>query len=207
MKVLNGAIAIPCALLAAGFAIFFAAQPALSHRDKDRPQRQTSQVGGFGGPFSLINELGQVVSDKDFRGKLMVVYFGYTHCPDICPLDAASIGAAMDLLGAAAKRVQPLFISIDPERDTPQRLKEWLGAIHPSFVGLTGMRSAVAAAARAYRVVYERVETASSHDVTFNHPGLIYIMGLDGSFLFLLPAGTPPEIISEELRAVLAKAK
>lgn len=160
----------------------------------------------FGGPFMLLDHRGEAAKDTDFLGKLMLVYFGYTHCPDICPIDARNIGAAMDVLGDASSGVQPVFITIDPERDDPKRLAEWLGAIHPRFVGLTGTRDQIAAIAKAYKVVFERVESAEGYDYTFNHPGLTYVIDVDGHFRFLLPPGTDPETIATEIRVVLPEA-
>src|SRR3546814_2844056 len=98
-----------------------------------------------------MDHSGREVTERTYLGLLQVIYFGYTHCPDICPIDAANIAQAVDLLGPAAKVVQPLFITIDPARDTAQRLSEWLAAVHPRFVGLTGPERAVAAATKAFR--------------------------------------------------------
>lgn len=179
---------------------------AASHADaheRKQASQQALPAGEFGGPFMLIDQTGTEVTERTFLGRVMVIYFGYTHCPDICPIDAANIAQAVDLLGSAGQEVQPLFITIDPRRDTPERLSEWLGAIHPRFIGLTGTEQAVASTAKAFKVIYERVETAKGYDYAVNHPGLTYVMNRNGEFLFLLPPGTPPEVIAEELRTVL----
>lgn len=176
---------------------------AHSHSPSKVPSEDVNIADGFGGPFMLVNHHGDPAKDTDFLGKLMLVYFGYTHCPDICPIDARNIGTAIDLLGDASPGVQPVFITIDPKRDDPKRLAEWLGAIHPRFIGLTGTPDQVAAVAKAYKVVFKRVETASGYDYAITHPGLIYMMDADGHFLFLLPPGTDPETIATEIRALL----
>ena len=187
---------------AAAAVITLAASQAGAHERKPA-EPNALPAGEFGGPFVLVDHQGRMVTERTYLGLMQVIYFGYTHCPDICPIDAANIAQAVDLLGPAAKEVQPLFITIDPARDTAQRLSEWLGAIHPRFVGLTGPEHTVAAATKAFKVVYEKVETANGYDYAVAHPGLIYVIDRDGHFLFLLPPGTPPEVIAEELRAAL----
>src|SRR3546814_14867725 len=113
-------------------------------------------AGDFGGPVVLMDHSGREVTERTYLGRLQVIYFGYTHCPDICPIDAANIAQAVDLLGPAAKAVPPLFIPIDPARDTPQRLSEWLAAVHPRFVAPTGPERAIAAATPAFTLVSDK---------------------------------------------------
>jgi cytochrome oxidase Cu insertion factor (SCO1/SenC/PrrC family) len=102
----------------------------------------------IGGPFALTDQTGQPRSDADFRGKLMLVYFGFTNCPDICPTDLQQMGLAVDRLGLAGQMVQPVFITVDPERDTAKHLKDYMPMFHPRFIGLTGDAVAIEAAAR-----------------------------------------------------------
>jgi cytochrome oxidase Cu insertion factor (SCO1/SenC/PrrC family) len=187
-------------------ALGWLAPTALAHDLAAKPGT-VAAAGEFGGPFHLIDHHGRPVTDADFRGKLMLIYFGYTHCPDICPLDAQSIAAAMDQLGDKARGVQPLFITIDPARDTAERLAEWLAAIHPRFLGLTGTSDQIAAVTKAYKVEYERMpETVpGSYEFTFSHAGLIYLMGTAGHFLALLPSGTEPDEITAEVAKHLPK--
>ncbi|MBI1774438.1 MAG: SCO family protein [Proteobacteria bacterium] len=166
-------------------------------------------AGEIGGPFTLLDHNGRTVSDAQFRGRLMLIYFGYTNCPDICPLDAQNIAAAMDLLGSRAAGVQPLFITIDPERDTPERLADWLGPLHPRFLGLTGTPEQIAMVTKAYKVEFERMAptAAGSYEFTFGHPGLLYLVDTDGHFLAMLPSGTEPEAIVAEVERYLPQKK
>ena len=158
-----------------------------------------------GGPFALIDHNGRPRTDEDFRGKLVLVYFGFTYCPDICPTDLQNIGLALDLLGQEAEKVQPLFITVDPERDTAEHLKEYLQSFHPSFIGLTGDTSAIRAAADAFKVYYARVSNGQGDDYTVDHTAFIYLMGADGGYVGFFPPGTSPERIAEMLRKQLAR--
>lgn len=179
--------------------------PATGHSPGPTEPVMPDGSSGFGGPFTLLNQQGETVTDVDFRGKLLIVYFGYTNCPDLCPIDASNIGTAMDLLGDENSAVQPVFITIDPDRDQPARLGQWLGSVHPSFIGLTGTDEQIATVTAAYKVVFERAKTATGYDDTINHPGLMYVMDIDGHFLFLLPPGTDPETIATEIQTVLPR--
>ena len=158
-----------------------------------------------GGPFALIDHNGRPRTDEDFRGKLVLVYFGFTYCPDICPTDLQNIGLALDQLGQEAAKVQPLFITVDPERDTAEHLKEYLQSFHPSFIGLTGDTSAIRAAADAFKVYYARVSNSQGDDYTVDHTAFIYLMGADGGYVGFFPPGTSPERIAEMLRKQLAR--
>jgi len=153
----------------------------------------------IGGPFTLIDHTGKPRSDQDFRGKLMLVYFGFTYCPDVCPTDLQNIGLAIGALGEAGERVQPLFITVDPARDTPEHLKDYVPMFHPRLIGLTGDAAAIHAAAAAYRVYYSQVPLKGD-DYTVDHSSFIYLMGADGKYLGFFPPGAPPEQIVETLR-------
>ena len=158
-----------------------------------------------GGPFALIDHNGRSRTDEDFRGKLVLGYFGFTYCPDICPTDLQNIGLALDQLGQEAAKVQPLFITVDPERDTAEHLKEYLQSFHPSFIGLTGDTSAIRAGADAFKVYYARVSNGQGDDYTVDHTAFIYLMGADGGYVGFFPPGTSPERIAEMLRKQLAR--
>ena len=155
-----------------------------------------------GGPFALIDHNGAPRSDAAFRGKLMLVYFGFTFCPDVCPTDLQAIGVAMQQLGKSAESVQPLFVTLDPERDTPQRLAGYVTFFHPRLIGLTGDARAIAQAARAYKVYYAKVENSSGY--TVDHSGYVYLMDRAGKYLGFFPPGTPPERMVEIIRPFLA---
>ena len=156
-----------------------------------------------GGPFTLTDHTGRPRTDGDFRGKLILIYFGFTYCPDICPTDFLNVGLALDELGQAADKVQPLFITVDPERDTTEHLKEYLQSFHPKFIGLTGDVSAIKAAADAFKVYYARVSNQQGDDYTMDHTAFIYLMGADGGYVGFFPPGTSPERIAETLRKQL----
>jgi cytochrome oxidase Cu insertion factor (SCO1/SenC/PrrC family) len=154
----------------------------------------------IGGRFALTDQDGRSRTDADFRGRLMLVYFGFTYCPDVCPTDLQQIGLALDRLGEAGEMVQPVFITVDPERDTPDHLKHYMPLFHPRLIGLTGDAAAIEAAARAYRVYFERVERASSADYTVDHSGFIYLIGRDGEYLGFFPPGTSAERLADAIR-------
>ena len=167
-----------------------------------------SLLGGrdpVGGPFQLVDHAGRPRSDADFRGKTLVLYFGYTFCPDVCPTELQSISLALDLLGPNAAAVQPLFISVDPERDTPARLADFVSSFHPQFVGLTGDLAAIRRTALAYKVFFARHRTDSAN-YPVDHTGFIYLVGKDGRYRGFLPPGSSPEDIGDALRAELGAA-
>src|ERR1700737_12209 len=125
--------------------------------------------GPVGGPFTLTDQTGKQRSDTEFRGKLMIVYFGYTYCPDVCPTDLLAITQALDALGPAAEGVQPVFITIDPERDT-KLLADYVSAFHHSLVGLTGSPDEIRKVANAYKAFYVKVQGEPSGDYSIDHP-------------------------------------
>jgi protein SCO1/2 len=137
----------------------------------------------IGGPFELTDQDGRRVSDGQFRGKLMLVYFGYAFCPDVCPTTLLDISRAMELLGPAAEHVQPLFVTVDPERDTPDALKAFLANFDPRIRGLTGTPAEIQAAAKAYRVYYARAKGSSERDYLMDHLSIVYLMDRRGKYL------------------------
>lgn len=139
----------------------------------------------IGGGFSLTDQNGKVVKDTDFRGKLMLVFFGFTHCPDICPTTMSAMTAMMNALGDQSAGVVPMLITVDPERDTPARMKEFLADFHPAIIGLTGSKEEVQAVAQAYKVYHERpsAEAQESGNYMVNHTGFVYLMGRDGQYV------------------------
>ncbi len=161
--------------------------------------------GPIGGPFALTDHTGKPRSDVDFRGKLLVVYFGYTYCPDICPTDLMAISLALDLLGTAGEAVQPIFISVDPERDTVEHLADYVAAFHPRLVGLTGTPESLRKVATAYKAYYVKAENARGKDYVIDHTAFIYLVGKDGQYLGFLPPGTTPERLSEVIRKQLSR--
>jgi protein SCO1/2 len=137
-----------------------------------------------GGPFSLIDGDGKPVTDQTWRGKYMLVYFGYTFCPDVCPTTLSSVADALDKMGAKADRIQPLFITVDPRRDIPLVVKQYAAAFGPRIIGLTGSPEQIAAAAKAYRVYYAEHRTGPGpEDYSMDHSSVLYLMGPDGQFI------------------------
>jgi cytochrome oxidase Cu insertion factor (SCO1/SenC/PrrC family) len=153
-----------------------------------------------GGPFELTDQTGHRRTDADFRGKLVVLYFGYTYCPDVCPTELQSISLALDKLGAAADAVQPLFITVDPERDTPARLADFVSSFHPRLIGLTGSLADIKKTAIAYRTFFAKNGTATPGDYSVDHTGFIYLVGKDGHYLGFLPPGASPDEIADAIR-------
>lgn len=146
----------------------------------------SGRAGGpeVGGPFTLVNGDGNRVTDQQFRGKFMLVYFGYTFCPDVCPTTLSAVGDAMDKLGAKANEVQPLFITVDPRRDTPAVVKQYAAAFSPRLIGLTGTADEIAKVAKEYRVYYAEHRTGpGSNDYSMDHSSVLYLMGPNGQFV------------------------
>jgi protein SCO1/2 len=161
----------------------------------------------IGGPFALTDQNGARRTDADFRGKLMLVYFGFTYCPDICPTDLQQMGLAVDRLGSAGEMVQPVFITLDPERDTAEHLKDYMALFHPRFVGLTGDAPAIEAAARAYRVYFKKAEREDKSDYTIDHSAFIYLMGRNGEYRGFFPPGTSSDRMADAIRPLLEDAR
>jgi protein SCO1/2 len=138
----------------------------------------------IGGPFTLEDGNGKQVTDRDFRGKYMLVYFGYTFCPDVCPTTLNEMADALDRLGAKAQQLQPIFITVDPKRDTPAVMKQYVAAFSPRLIGLTGTDEQIANVAREYRVYYAEHRTGPGpNDYAMDHSSVLYLMGPDGKFI------------------------
>lgn len=153
-------------------------------QDEDATSETKSSGEAFiGGDFSLINQDGHRVKDADFRGKHMLVYFGFTNCPMICPTDMANISVALEGLGDDIAKVQPIFITIDPERDTPEQIKTFLSNFNPAFVGLTGTNDEIAQVANAYRIFYKKAEGDDLQEYQMDHSAYIYLMDANGKYV------------------------
>jgi len=156
-----------------------------------------------GGPFELTDQTGRRRTDADFQGKLVVLYFGYTFCPDVCPTELQSISLALDKLGAAADTVQPLFITVDPGRDTPTRLADFVSSFHPRLIGLTGSLAEIRKTAIAYRTFFAKNGATTADHYSVDHTGFVYLLGKDGRYLGFLPPGLAPDAIADAIRAKL----
>ena len=140
------------------------------------------QVAAIGGPFKLIDQNGRTMTDEDLKGHPFLVFFGFTHCPDICPTSLFEISEVLRSLGPDADRMRALFITVDPERDTPAVIKDYLSSFDPHLSGLTGDQAAIAAVAKAYRVYYKRVPLDDG-GYTMDHTAIVYLMDKQGRFV------------------------
>ncbi len=155
-----------------------------------------------GGPFTLQDGDGKQVADRDFRGKYMLVYFGYTFCPDVCPTTLNEVADAVERLGPKADMLRPIFITVDPKRDTPAVVKQYAAAFTPRLIGLTGSPEQIAQVAKEYRVYYAEHRTgAGPGDYTMDHSSILYLMGPDGKFIAPIRA----DATGAEMAADLAK--
>jgi protein SCO1/2 len=152
-----------------------------------------------GGPFRLTDQNGKSVSDADFRGRYMLVYFGYSFCPDVCPTTLAVMAQALEKLGSKASRVVPVFITIDPERDTPKVLADYMKAFGPSFVGLTGNDAAIKDVERKYRV-YAVKKPLEKGNYGVDHSSVLYLMGPDGKLVNFYDEAISPDDLAKELK-------
>ncbi len=161
---------------------------------------RSNPEGRFKGSFSLVNHNGKRVTEADFRGQLMLVYFGYTYCPDVCATEVAEMSRALNLMGKQqAKQVVPIFITVDPERDDPQRLEQFVSRFHPRLIGLTGTSEEIAAAARSYKVSYNKVEQEKG-PYLMDHTPITYLMGPHGRNLALFGVNTPPKEMASQIQ-------
>ena len=193
-------------VVAAGGWLFAAQEP---------PQRSAAELMDVlmwnrepvGGPFALVDHTGQPRTDADFRGKLMLIYFGFTYCSDVCPTDLQAIAGAMDQLGPASEAVQPLFITVDPEKDTPEQLKEYVRLFHPRLIGLTGDARQIRKLTSAYKVYYAKTEPAKAADRGIDHTGYMYLIGRDGRYLGFFPPGTSAARMVDVIRPLVEEER
>lgn len=164
--------------------------------------RETEQPVPIGGPFALVDGDGRTVTDQSFRGRWMLVYFGFTHCPDACPTALQAMAAARDQLGPAGEKVALVFITLDPERDTPAVMREYADAFGPDIAALTGSGDAVEQARKAYRVYSKKVPTRDG-DYTVDHTSIVYLMDRRGRFAANFTHQTTPEEMADRLRTLI----
>lgn len=159
----------------------------------------------IGGPFTLVDQHGRTRGNADFRGEFTLIYFGYTYCPDVCPTALHQMTLALDELGGKAKAIRPIFITVDPERDTVARLKEYAANFHPRLVALTGDIEAVKQAAKAYRVYFAKAKGSDAgkgagKDYLMDHTSIIYLMDRDGRYLAHFNHQTDPSKMAAQIR-------
>lgn len=199
-------IRTPQALIPYALALACLSGGALWHLSNEMPlpgqvvTRGTAQVGG---PFSLMDQNGQMRSDADFRGRWMLVYFGYTNCPDVCPTTLALISSALKDVGPSASQLVPIFVTVDPAHDTPPVLRQYLSAFDLQFVGLTGTESQIERIARAYKVWRVR-RPLKGGGYAIDHSNVICLMGPNGKFVTVYDNSQTPEEIAKDLRKRLS---
>ena len=159
-------------------------------------------ASAIGGPFQLIDQDGKSITDQDFKGRPFLVFFGYTHCPDICPTTLFEVAEVLRALGPDAGRAIALFITVDPERDTPAAIKDYLSSFGPLMRGATGDAAAIAAVEKAYRVYAQKVP-ANNGDYSIDHTALVYLMDKQGRFVAPFSLKRPPADAAADLRKYL----
>lgn len=168
--------------------------------------RATPPLAGarIGGPFTLVDQDGQQVSDRRFAGQYRIMYFGYTFCPDVCPTDMQTIGGAMKLLEASdpalAARIVPIFVTVDPTRDTPAVVKQFVTAFHPRIVGLTGSPAAIETVKKEFAIFSAKGDAAPGGGYLVNHSRQAYLMDPDGKPLALLPQDKGPQALADDIK-------
>ena len=177
------------------------ATPAAGTIDAPFPDPFPADIGG---PFALIDHTGRPVTDADFRGRFMLVFFGYAQCEALCPVGLGSMTAAVDLLGASGARFQPILNFVDSASDTPEALARHVAAIHPRLIGLTGSRATIGATQKAYKIASELIGRSAKGAPVFSHGSYIYLVGPDGRLLTVLPPVLDARTMSEIVRRYLS---
>jgi len=172
----------------------------------DHPRFQASDVTGvaFGRDFKLTDHNGKPRTLADFRGKVVVMFFGYTQCPDVCPTTLSDLAAALQKLGGDADRVQVLFVTIDPERDTPELLSHYVPAFNPTFLGLSGDAAATAATAREFKVLYQKQAGSTPGSYSMDHTASVYLLDKDAAFAGTVDYKDEPDTALAKLKRLVA---
>ena len=198
MTVRSSRILVMAAAFLAGLALCFGVVLILAGR-LSSPVAQ--QIASIGGPFKLVDQNGQVVTDQDLKGRPFLVFFGFTHCPDVCPTTLFEVSEILRALGPDADRARALFITVDPERDTPAAMKDYLSSFDPHLTGLTGDPAEIAAVAKAYRVYFKKVPLDEGY--TMDHTAIVYLMDKTGRFVSPFNIKRPTDVEVADLRRYL----
>lgn len=169
------------------------------------PSFQATDITGapFGRGFELIDHNGQTRTLADFRGKVVAVFFGYTHCPDVCPTTLSDFAAALKQLGPQAEQVQVIFVTVDPQRDTPDLLKLFVPAFNPTFLGMYTDAESLKRLANEFKVVYQKSSVKAADDYLIDHSAGTYVYDAKGNLRLLMPYGSSPDTIANDLRTLL----
>jgi protein SCO1/2 len=170
------------------------------------PVFQATDITGaaFARDFKLTDHDGQVRELADFRGKVVAVFFGYVHCPDVCPTTLSDFARALEQLGVGAERVQVIFVTVDPERDTPEVLKTFVPAFNPGFLGMYAEEAALRELAKEFKVVYQKTSVKGADDYLIDHSAGTYVFDQKGNLRLLMSYGSSPDAIAHDLKALLA---
>ncbi len=190
-------------MMAAGLALlggvlFFSGQMA---------QRQQQQVAQLGGPFELVDMHGRKFTQDDLKGKYTLLYFGYTFCPDICPTELTIIGETLNKLGDLRKQFRVVMVSVDPERDTPEVLKDYMANFGPEFIGLTGTPEQIRKMAKNWRAFYRKVPDESGESYSMDHTAVTYLLDKNGKYIRHFAYGTPPERMAKGILEAIRRAE
>jgi protein SCO1/2 len=199
MTARNSRILVIAAAFLAGLVLCFGLVLIVSGR-LSAPVAQ--QIAAIGGPFKLVDQNGQIVTDQDLKGRPFLVFFGFTHCPDVCPTTLFEVSEILRALGPDADRTRALFITVDPERDTPAVMKDYLSSFDPHLSGLTGNAAEIAAVAKAYRVYFKKVPLEQG-GYTMDHTAIVYLMDKDARFVSPFNLKRPTDAAVGDLRRYL----
>ncbi len=190
-----------CAMLAAGATVLLACAP-------NAPKFTAIDITGadYAKGFALTDHHGQLRTLKDFQGKIVMMFFGYTQCPDVCPTSMAEMAQIRQLLGKDGDRIQCLFVTVDPERDTPEMLKEYMAAFDPTFLALVPKPEQLAALAKDYKVYYKKVEGPTPTSYTMDHTAGSYVYDTSGKLRLFTRYGTKPDLTAADIRQLLAQS-
>lgn len=196
---MRGRVALVCIALALSTL-------AACERAPQPPVFEATDITGaaFARDFRLTDHNGRVRTLADFRGKVVAVFFGYTHCPDVCPTTLADFAAALEQLGPQAGRVQVLFVTVDPQRDTPDLLKQFVPAFNPGFLGMYTDQATLQKLTREYKVIYQKTAVKAGDDYLIDHSAGTYVYDPQGNLRLLVPYGSGPDAIARDLRTLLA---
>ncbi len=198
-RMMNNFLSAVSAILV--ISLLSACNPASSDSATEEPPLAGAAIGGA---FTLTNQDGEKISDTDFAGKYRIIYFGFTYCPDVCPIDLANLMNGLTLAEkedpAMAEKIQPIFISIDPERDGPDQLKQYVDHFHPRLIGLTGSVDEIAAVAKKYLIIYNKREAEGFSDYLVDHSRQGYLFGPEGEPIALLPYDGTPQQVADEIK-------
>lgn len=192
------------------FLSFLLAIPAAPQAVTAHGDSVPADAAAIGGAFELTDQHGKTVRDTDFKGRIMLVFFGFTHCPDICPITVATLSKLMEMMGSKADQVAPIFITVDPHRDTPQAMKDYLANFDPRLTGLTGSEEKIKQAASAYKAyadmaAHHKKGKAHSGDYGVSHSSILYMMDKDGKYLRHFSYNAPVKELLDAVNAYLKK--